>query len=79
MLRNPASAQIVLDTWTFFDGECYDLISYVVIPNHVHVLIKTYEGHSLSDLIHSWKSFTSNEIKKFLRNNAGEEKRREGI
>ena len=72
VLKNPTCAQIVVDAWKFFDGQYYDLISYVVMPNHVHVLINTYESHGLSDVIHSWKSFTAHEIKKYLRDNAGE-------
>ena len=29
------------------------------MPNHVHVVIETLEGHTLSDVVKSWKSFTS--------------------
>jgi len=67
ILKIPEIAQIVIDAWKFFDKSRYDLIAYVVMPNHVHVLIKTYEKHSLSQVIHSWKSFTAHEIKKVLR------------
>ena len=66
ILKNPKIAQIVIDNWQYFDGERYDLIAYVVMPNHVHLLIKTYEGWPLSKVVHSWKSFTAHEIKKVL-------------
>ena len=37
------------------------------MPNHVHLLVKSYDEHPLSEIVHSWKSFTSHEIKKILR------------
>lgn len=42
----------------------YDLIAYTVMPNHVHLLVKTYENFDLKQIVHSWKSYTANEIKK---------------
>ena len=29
------------------------------MPNHVHVVVETLEGHTFSDVVKSWKSFTS--------------------
>ncbi len=67
ILRDRKIAKIVVDAWKYFDGKRYDLVAYVVMPNHVHVLIKTCEGCSLSKVIHSWKSFTAHEIYTYLR------------
>ncbi|WP_040915310.1 REP-associated tyrosine transposase [Lentisphaera araneosa] len=64
LLKDSRNAQIVLDTWKFFDSDRYDLIAYVVMPNHVHVLIKTYEGWPIAKVLHSWKSYTAKEILK---------------
>ena len=36
------------------------------MPNHVHVLLKAEPGDSLSSILHSWKSYTSNEANKIL-------------
>ena len=66
VLNNPRIAKLVIDNWKNFDGERYDLIAYVVMPNHVHVLIKTYREWSLSKVLHSWKSYTSHEMRKIL-------------
>jgi len=57
----------VVDAWKHFDGQRYELVAYVVMPNHVHVLIKTYEGFPLSEVVHSWKSFTAHAIAKYLK------------
>ena len=62
LLNKAKNARIVVDAWQFFDEERYDLVAYVVMPNHVHLLIKTYEGFELKDIVHSWKSFTAKEI-----------------
>lgn len=66
VLQRPEIAKIVIDNWHFFDSQRYDLIAYVVMPNHVHVLIKTYKEWMLRDVVHGWKSFTGKEIKKEL-------------
>ncbi|MCM8537003.1 MAG: transposase [Lentisphaeraceae bacterium] len=71
VLKDPQNAQTVVDAWNFFDKKRYDLLAYVVMPNHVHLLVKTYKCFPLRSLIHSWKSFTSNEINKYLEANAG--------
>ena len=66
ILKIPEIAKLVVDAWKYFDGERYDLIAYVVMPNHVHILIKTFENYSMSKIVHSWKSYTAHEIKRFL-------------
>ena len=63
-LRDPENAQIVSNALMFFDGQRCEMISIVVMPNHVHVLTCPIEPHSLSELLHSWKRFTSREIHK---------------
>ena len=68
VLKIPEVATLVEDNFKYFDKKKYDLIAYVVMPNHVHLLIKTYDGFPLSEIIHSWKSFTSRQILKTLEN-----------
>jgi primosomal protein N' (replication factor Y) len=46
------------------DGVQYHLHSYVVMPNHVHVLASPLGNHTLSKIIQSWKSVSSRRIKK---------------
>ena len=59
LLEKDENAKIVVDSWRYFDGSRYDLLAYVVLPNHVHVLIRTYKDYPLPKLAHSWKSFTA--------------------
>ena len=49
---------IVEEALRLFDGQRYVLGHYVVMPNHVHVVVRPVEGHLLKDILHSWKSFT---------------------
>ena len=49
-----------------FDGQRYRLLEWVIMPNHVHAILETREGHPLSDLLHSWKSFTAKAANRVL-------------
>jgi leucyl-tRNA synthetase len=62
ILRDPRLAGIVEDAFRHFDGQRYELVSFVVMPNHVHVLFRLGEGEELTRVIHSWKSFTAHKI-----------------
>jgi len=66
VLREPHIRKIITDALAHFDGQRYVLASYVVMPNHVHVLFQTKEGYNLGDILHAWKSFTSKAINKAL-------------
>jgi len=66
ILGDTAIADIVDRALHFFDGKRYDLDESIIMPNHVHVLVKPSKKHSLVDILHSWKSFTANQINKRL-------------
>jgi REP element-mobilizing transposase RayT len=62
VLRRPEFAGVVENALNCFDGERYRLIAWVIMPNHVHVLIEQMEGFRLDGILHAWKSFTANRI-----------------
>ncbi len=64
LLNESANAQIVRDALLHFNGTRYQLGEWVVMPNHVHVLVTPHKGHALQDILQSWKSFTAHEINK---------------
>lgn len=64
LLELPECRQIVENAFRFFQGERYKLGEFVVASNHVHVLVTPLAGNDLSDILHSWKSFTAKEIGK---------------
>jgi REP element-mobilizing transposase RayT len=45
-----------------FDSERYKLLGYVVMNDHVHVVVEPFSGYRLSAIVHSWKSFSANAI-----------------
>jgi putative DNA methylase len=58
-LNDQRIAGMVEQDWLHFDGSRYRLLAWVVMPNHVHVLIETAYEYSLSSILHSWKSYTA--------------------
>jgi REP element-mobilizing transposase RayT len=59
-------AGLVAGALSHFDGQRYELRAWVVMPNHVHVVVWPMPGHTLSELLHSWKSFTSSKVNQIL-------------
>ena len=65
-LRDPAVARIVADRLAHFDGERYELADFVVMPNHVHVLMGLIGEHDAPTICESWKRFAATEINRHL-------------
>ncbi len=66
VLARPECAEVVQRTLLHFNSQRYELVSWCVMPNHVHLLVAPYDGYPLSKLVHSWKSFSSNQINRVL-------------
>ena len=47
-----------------FARERYVLHGYVVMNDHVHVLVEPHTGRHLEEIVHSWKSFTANNMQR---------------
>ncbi len=65
-LADSRVADMMEQTLKHNDGKKYDLISYCIMPNHVHVLIRVSEGVSLSSILHTWRSYSAHEANKIL-------------
>jgi carbamoylphosphate synthase large subunit/REP element-mobilizing transposase RayT len=66
LLRDPRAAEIVAEALRFFEGQRYHLDAFVIMPNHMHALVQPLADHSLSEILHSWKSFTANALNSAL-------------
>ena len=66
LLREPKTAMIVAEALRHFDSQRYYLDAFVVMPNHVHALVQPLPGHSLKDILRSWKSYSARQINKTL-------------
>lgn len=62
LLREASCARIVEDALLYGDGVRYRLLAWVVMPNHVHVLIEQKAEWPLAKVVQSWKRHTSREI-----------------
>ena len=65
-LRDGRVATMVQDSLLHFDGERYKLSAWVIMPNHVHLVLTPCIAWSLSRIVKDMKSFTSREANKVL-------------
>ena len=66
LLKTPDTRKIVEGSLTFFHDKRYRLDCYVVMPNHVHVLVKPFRGYPVSGILHAWKSFSAHRMNRLL-------------
>ncbi len=59
-------AKLVEDALRFHHGRWYDLRAWVVMPNHLHILIKVRDT-PLSKIVKELKRYTAREANKLLR------------
>ncbi|MFQ6616349.1 MAG: transposase [Fidelibacterota bacterium] len=65
-LRDDRIAALVQEALLRFQGDRYHVVAWCIMPNHVHILVETKKGNSLSDIVHTWKSFTALQANKIL-------------
>jgi len=65
-LRDPKIAQLVERALFHFDGSRYRILSWCLMPNHVHVVFEPLDQHRLGAIVHSWKSFTAKQANVLL-------------
>jgi len=58
-LREPRVARTVENNLLYFDEERYRVLAWVVMPNHVHLVIETKRAWPLPAIVHGWKSYTA--------------------
>ena len=61
-LRDSEFRQYLIEALTFFDDQRYALDAYVIMPNHVHLLVLPLESWSLSSIVASWKQYSAKRI-----------------
>jgi REP element-mobilizing transposase RayT len=66
ILRDAAAAEAVIENWRRFAALRYELHAWVVMPNHVHVLITVHQGWRVATIVQSWKSYTSKRIRRVV-------------
>ncbi|CAN5355673.1 transposase [soil metagenome] len=72
ILRRSEVAEMTEKCLLHFDGERCNVIEWVVMPNHVHVLIEQREGWEVGDLVGSWKKWSARRIHQMMPEDAPE-------
>jgi len=65
-LAEPQIADLVAGAIGYLEGRKYDLHAWVVMPNHVHLLISPLNNVSIASIAHALKSFTAKEANRHL-------------
>ena len=66
VLRCPELARLVGDSLTRFDGDRYELIDFVIMPNHVHLIVVFGCREDMTKTCNSWKRYTGRKINEAL-------------
>ena len=69
ILKYASIQKVVEEAILYFDGLKYELFDYIIMPNHVHLLMIPGTGYELKEILKSIKDFTGNEINKQLKRN----------
>ena len=62
VLRRAENRQVLAEALLYFDGERYDMASFVLMPNHVHTLFQLRGGTTVNKVTHSWKRYSARHI-----------------
>ena len=65
-LQNQQIADLMANTLKHNDNKLYKLYDWCIMPNHVHVMIKTDDNSSLSQILHAWRSYTAHKGNEIL-------------
>lgn len=66
VLEQPDIAQLVRDSLLHFDGDRYEMLDFVIMPNHVHLLATFSDKQAMLAQCDSWKTYTAREINRRL-------------
>lgn len=69
VLADPENAEIMVSSMRFFDGEKLHLGPFVVMPNHVHVMLSVINGDGPQRIGSNWRRYTATQINRRLNKN----------
>ena len=65
-MRNKDVAKAVEDTLLYDNEKLYHLISWCIMPNHVHVMIEVLNDSPISTIVQHWKSVSAHKANHIL-------------
>jgi REP element-mobilizing transposase RayT len=66
-LRDPQVATMIQTDLLSYDEKTLKLSAWVVMPNHIHLLLTHFEDHTLAGVMQSLKSLSSHKANKILK------------
>lgn len=66
VLRQPELRAAIVESLTHFDQQRYEMLSYVIMPNHVHGLLMLHPDWLLEKVLFTWKRRTAGAINEKL-------------
>ncbi len=67
---NPQERDVIASVLKHFDKQRYDLFAFVVMLDHVHVLVELRDDFLLHQIVHTWKSYSAYKLQRdFCRRN----------
>src|SRR5581483_9463042 len=66
-LKRPQLSRLVANSLMSFDGREYEVSDFVVMPNHVHMLVQFPDEGQLKLRTRAWKHYTAREINRSLK------------
>jgi REP-associated tyrosine transposase len=56
--------ELIVGTLRHFDTARYSLLAFVVMDDHVHVMLRPFGAFALERIVHSWKSYSAHVLQK---------------
>ncbi|MGV3661333.1 MAG: transposase [Prosthecobacter sp.] len=66
VLRQPRMRAAIVESFEHFNHDRYELLSYVIMPNHVHALMVQHPDWLLEKILFTWKRRTAGVINEAL-------------
>jgi REP element-mobilizing transposase RayT len=70
ILKDSRVRDIVADSIMHLNGDRYDIYAYVIMPNHVHVMLTPRADCTVQHIVGGWKRYSSQQANKLLGHNA---------
>ena len=66
-LARPEIARLIAEAVNFHQGTRFQLHTWVVMPNHVHAVVRPHQDWTLSAILKGWKGYTAREANRRLK------------
>jgi REP element-mobilizing transposase RayT len=64
--RDERIAELMANTLHYHNNTLYQLLEWCIMPNHIHVMINMNKDSTLSQILHTWRSFTASKGNEIL-------------